>query len=236
MKLQRRYIAKLGTTYRRVEVAAPDVRVDVALPDVRVDVAEPEVRVDVAELLVRELLLLRVEVLPLLPEERVLLLPLCVVEGVRLVLVVPDECTRVVVVALPARVDVCCCVAVVVRVEAGCCAAVVVRVDVAVFCCVAAGCTRCEVVVADVERVEVVVRVALPVCDCVWRVAVPCVCVSVVRVPVVVREVVVVVDRVPVAERDVVVVVVREAPDCSTACCSCRAFVTRVAVVLPCGT
>ena len=65
----------------------------------------------------------------------------------------------------------------------------------------------------EVVRVDSVVRVPEPACGWVWRVEVA-LCVDVERV----------------------LVVVRDAPDCSTAFWSWWALVTRVAVVLPCGT
>ena len=84
-KVRARYNALAKDTYRRVDVVL--LSVELLVPDERVLVLELE------------------------PDERVLLLPERddVAAGVRLVDVVPELRTRVVVVELPARVDVAGC-------------------------------------------------------------------------------------------------------------------------------
>ena len=93
-KVRARYNALAKDTYRRVDVVL--LSVELLVPDERVLELEPDERVLVLELE---------------PDERVLLLPERddVAAGVRLVDVVPELRTRVVVVELPARVDVAGC-------------------------------------------------------------------------------------------------------------------------------
>lgn len=177
------------------------MRVEVVrLPEFRVFVSlEPLVRVLLPEPLLRVLVpLVRV----LVPLVRVVVLLVLLVAGERLVLVVPEVRTRVVVVASLLR----CVVGVVVsllrcvldvRELVDCCCVAEVRELVVLCCCVA------------VVR-ELVVLCCAGWADCV-RCCVGC-CVLVVRVDCVVP-----LERVFVVR---VLVVVRDAPDCSTACCN----------------
>lgn len=180
-------------TYRRVDVDLLSVVRELVLPERLLELLELlELRLLVLVAAERDVLLL------LLLLERVL------VEGVRFVLVVPEVRTRVVVV-LDERVEVAgCWVAEVVRellvVGLDCVVVaveLVVRVDVVGSFCVAADCVRWVVEADVVVREDSAVREPVAGCAADWRLVVA-----------------LLVD----VER--VLVVVRDAPDCSTACCS----------------